>query len=229
MTETYFLGRHLEPHHDPRSKAFPASTAPLVTTYHQRRGPILNQVRTNACTGFSTAGALNSDPLDTPGRRLLGAPDALAIYGWATAHDPFPGTYPAQDTGSTGLAAAKAAKHMGLISGYSHAFGLQHVLGALVVSPLIVGIPWRRNMFTPDPRTGVLDCTGSVVGGHEIELLAIDVEQELVVVPNSWGPDWGVPAPECGITTGGTCRIRWTDLGGLLQQGGDATVLRPAA
>ena len=222
---TYILSRHLDATHDPRSLAFPADTAPLVTTYHQHHGPILDQLDLGGCTGFSSATALNTDPLNG-GRRLLTDADAIGIYSWATAHDPYPGQYPPTDTGSDGLAAAKAAKHLGLIGSYRHALGLAHVLGALVLRPLIIGIPWRAGMFRPGPG-GVLDVSGEVKGGHELALIGIDVEHELVVVPNTWGPEWGVPAPECGILTAGTCRLRWTDLGGLLADHGDATVLLP--
>jgi hypothetical protein len=222
----YVLGRHLEPNHDPASRSYPAATAPLATSYHRRHGPILDQGDLGACTGFATAGSLNTDPLLLAGRRLLTADDAKAIYSWATSHDPFRGHWPPDDTGSDGLSVAKAARRLGLISSYRHAFGLQHVLAALVVRPLIIGVPWRRGMFSPGPD-GVLDCSGPVDGGHEIELCGIDVERELVIAVNSWGDGWGIPAPECGITTGGTCRIRWTDLGGLLAAKGDATVLVP--
>jgi len=223
---TFALGRHLEPTHDERSRAFPAAVAPLETTYHQHHGPILDQGQLGACTGFATAGALNTDPLLPPGRRPLGADDAKGIYGWATHHDPVPGYWPPTDTGSDGLSVAKAAKHLGLISGYTHAFGLQHVLGALVLRPLIIGIPWYRGMFTPD-RDGIITPSGDLADGHEIELMAVDVERQLVYFPQSWGLDWGVPAPECGITTRGTGRMRWSVLGGLLAQRGDATVLLP--
>ena len=225
----YALGRHLEPDHDPRSRAFPATTAPLRTVFHQHHGPILNQLDLGGCTGFSSATALNTDPLLPAGRRLLTDHDGVAIYSWATAHDPIPGRYPPNDTGSTGLAAAKAAKHLGLIAGYSHAFGVDHVLGALVVAPLIIGIPWHKTMFSPDPTTGIVDVSGPIVGGHEIALIGIDVEHEAVVFPNTWGPTWGIPAPECGITTGGTARLRFSDLAALLADDGDATVLAPAA
>lgn len=223
----YGLGRTVW--HDPASWGFQAATAPLKTTWHKRLGPILDQGQLGACTGFATAGAMNTEPIEHAGRRLLGNADAIALYSWATHHDPYPGAYPPQDTGSSGLAAAKAAKRLGLIAGYSHAFGIDHVLGALVVGPIIVGVPWRKPMFDPAPVTGILSIDGPDEGGHELELCGVDVERELVVVPNSWGTGWGIPAPECGITTPGTCRIRFTDLDALLRAGGDATVLRPAA
>ena len=213
----YGLGRHLAPAHDPRSRAFPAATAALRTVVHQHEGPVLDQGSVGSCTGNATAQALNTAPLLPPGRRLLAEADAIGIYSWATHHDPFPGVYPPTDTGSDGLNVAKAAKHLGLISTYRHAFGLQHALGALVLAPLIIGVAWHQSMFTV-PASGVLSCTGPVVGGHEVALIGLDVEAETVMILNSWGAGWGDQ---------GTARLRWADLGSLLAQQGDATVLVP--
>jgi hypothetical protein len=41
------LGRHLDAadRHDPRSRAFPAATAPLTTVLHEHHGPVLDQGR----------------------------------------------------------------------------------------------------------------------------------------------------------------------------------------
>ena len=63
-----------------------------------------------------------------------------------------------------------------------------------------------------------LEPTGAVAGGHEVCLIGVNVENELVTVLNSWGPSWGQQ---------GTARMRWSVLGGLLEQQGDATVLVP--
>jgi len=217
MSRTYALGRHLEPNHDPASRAFPAAVAPLVTTLHAHRGPVLDQGQLGSCTGNAVSQALNTDPLRPAERRLLTEADAVGIYTWATHHDPYPGAYPPDDTGSSGLAVAKAARKLGLIHSYRHAFGLDHALGALVLAPVIIGIPWLADMFTPDPD-GYLSRTGTVAGGHEVALIGLDVEHRNVTVLNSWGSGWG---------NGGTALMHWADLDALLGQGGDVTVLHP--
>jgi hypothetical protein len=57
-----------------------------------------------------------------------------------------------------------------------------------------------------------------VVGGHEICLDELDVENELVWVHNSWGEDWGVE---------GRAALHWDDLGELLADDGDCTIFTP--
>lgn len=205
---TVALGRHLDAaaRHDARSLAWPAETArQLVTVQHEHRDA-LDQGEVGACTGYAAAGAL-----------LLGSAEALALYRRATRLDPFPGTWPPDDTGSDGTSVAKAARALGYARSYRWCFGLHHTLRSLVLRRLIIGVPWTEGMMTPD-EDGLLEATGETVGGHEVCLTGIDVQSETVTVLNSWGPSWGDQ---------GTARMRWSTLGGLLRRGGDATVLLP--
>lgn len=208
----YSLGRLKE--HDPRSLAYPAKTAAtLRSVSHSNRTHVLDQGETSACTGNAIAQALNSAPL-RHGRKALDEDDALKLYSRATVLDGFPGTYPPDDDGSSGLAAAKAAKEAGYISGYTHAFGLDQALAALVISPVIIGIGWHEASFEPDSR-GYLSIDGPVAGGHEVALIGLNVRSKIVTVLNSWGPGWG---------NNGRAYLRWADLGTLLADDGDVTV-----
>ncbi|MBP9918725.1 MAG: hypothetical protein KBF43_09080 [Dermatophilaceae bacterium] len=212
---TYPLGRVVE--HDPRSRAYPArATAahvPFVSRRWRHVGPVLDQGQIGACTGFALAQCLNTGPLHT-GQRALTDSDALALYKAATRLDNIPGEYPPDDTGSSGLAAAKAAKAAGLISSYRHAFGLDHMLSALQLGPVIVGTDWTDAMFTPD-ASGFVHYRGSRAGGHEWLAYGLNVPREYVLALNSWGPAWGVK---------GRFRVSFTDMGALLARGGDVTV-----
>lgn len=213
------LGRRLDVEHDDRSRGFPAKAAfTLTTVLHEHYGPVLDQGDVGACVGYATVQALNTGPLAAPGRGPLGARGADGLYALATSLDRYPGMWPGEDTGSSGLAGAKAARRAGLIGGYRHAFGLRHTLAALVLAPVIVGVAWYESMFDPG-MDGCLEPSGEVVGGHEVALIGLSVEDETVTLLNSWGPGWGA---------GGTARMRWTVLGGLLADGGDATVMEPA-
>jgi len=206
--QTVTLGRHLDAaaRHDARSLAWPAEASRELRTVEHEHHAALDQGEIGACAGYAAAACL-----------LLGSDEALALYERATRLDPYPGVWPPDDTGSDGTSVAKAARALGYARSYRWAFGLPHVLRALVLRRLIVGVPWTEGMMTPD-ADGMLEATGETIGGHEVCLVGIDVGAETVTVLNSWGPTWGDQ---------GTARMRWSTLGGLLRRGGDATVLLP--
>ena len=206
----YPLGRLIN--HDPRSRNFPA---PRKATARRpilwpRYGSVLDQGSLGSCTGNSMAQALNMKPLHKPRTRLLKQDDAVAIYSAASAIDPWPGAWPPEDTGSDGLSVAKVAKQLGYIDSYSHAFGIEHARDALQISPLLVGIPWLEQMFTPDSR-GFVQPYGYVSGGHEIVLFGDDQKGKLTFL-NSWGKFWG---------KGGRFYMTYDDFAYLLSQEGD--------
>jgi hypothetical protein len=208
---SYRLARHVE--HDPKSWDFPADTAPITTVTWAHPGPILDQGQVGSCTGNALADCLNTLPLYKSGP-FVDEKAAIAIYSWATHHDGIPGTYPKEDTGSSGIAACKAGKHLGLLKGYKHAFGIEHTLGALMLQPVMIGIPWYTGMFDPD-GDGFLNVTGKVEGGHEIAIIGCDSLNQSVTVLNSWGSSWGI---------NGFALLRWSDLERLLAEQGDCTV-----
>jgi hypothetical protein len=211
------LGRHIE--HDEASKAYPAQLAigGACDVSHTAKTPVLDQGNLGSCTGNAITKLLGTEP-----RRLqtitLNEVLAVSIYAQATAEDPYPGTYPPDDTGSSGLAVAKVAQERGLIAGYDHAFGLHDTLLALTLRPVIVGIPWYDSMFYPDDGGWVtITPNAVVVGGHELCLDAIRLAPQAVGFPNSWGPTWGRK---------GRGRMSFATLDRLLTEGGDCTVPR---
>lgn len=208
------LGRHVE--HDPRSRAFPATSlvSPAVRSVRwPHYGPVLDQGGLGACTGFALAQCLNTGPLHDRSRHLDAA-NAEELYSLATTLDGIAGHWPPTDTGSSGLAVAKAAVAKGYIRSYRHAFGLDHLLGALQFGPVIVGTDWREGMDTPD-HDGTVHATGAVRGGHEWLALGVDLEHCYVIGLNSWGPSWGM---------GGAFRVQLADMRSLLAHDGDVTV-----
>jgi len=183
------LGRHIE--HDPRSRNFPAAVAPISDVMHARHGKPFNQGDLGSCTGNAMAGALMTAPYYVSGR-TLNEKGAVQLYEQATKLDQIAGSYPPDDTGSTGVAVAKAAKKDGYISAYAHAFGLQHGLGALTIAPVITGINWYDSFDQPlDTGECPLGSDASVRGGHEVELFGIDTENQRVWAYQSWGATWG--------------------------------------
>ncbi|MGW3135886.1 hypothetical protein [Streptomyces sp. NPDC001139] len=218
------LGRHVE--HDPRSLAFAHGVLPqsaVKPVAWTRRAPVFDQGQLGSCTGNAAAGLIGTD--SNVRRGLTGVKTsqgpydvdenlAVAIYKLATTLDNVPGTYPPDDTGSSGLGAAKALKKLGLAVGYTHAFSLDSLKSALQTGPAMLGIVWLNSMFDPKPdATLTVDRKSGVAGGHEIVCAGWD--GAYFRLDNSWGAGWG---------DGGSCHVYEDDLRWLLSQDGDVTV-----
>lgn len=163
------------------------------------------------------AGCLVTEPFFTAGRPVDEAL-AVLIYSAATRLDYVPGHYPPTDTGSSGLAAARVAHKLGYISAYHHAFSLVSALGALSrIGPCLIGIPWYNSFDLPIGSGSLLaiSADAQVRGGHEVQLLGIDVDTKTVLGCNSWGDQWG----DDGYFTMG-----WDTFGRLLSEHGDCIV-----
>lgn len=212
------LGRHVE--HDPRSRNYPVSArlnaaVPLVSKRWARRSPIFDQGQVGSCTGNAAAGWVACDNNTRPGLTSMTEKDALEVYALATTLDSIPGSYPGTDTGSTGIAAAKALVQLKHATGYTHGFSLDDCLRTLSqIGPVLLGIPWHKASFTPTVG-GHVRITGAIEGGHEIVVDEIDAKNKRVWFDNSWATSWGVQ---------GRGYFTFTDLGRLLAAGGDVTV-----
>jgi C1A family cysteine protease len=210
---THALGRRVN--HDPRSLAHPAATtAEHRPVSHRTYGPVLDQGNLGSCVGNAAAHALNTKPVHRLRTRLCNEGDAVGFYSGATQLDGYPGSYPPEDTGTDANSVAKFLRNGGHITSWQHCFGLDHVLAALQLAPVLLGISWHQSMFTPDSK-GFVHPDGNVVGGHETLIRADDATRS-VLVRNSWGIGWGLR---------GHYRLTYADLSALLVDSGDATVL----
>lgn len=212
---TYWFGRDNDAPRDPGNRAFPAarSTGPRRAVRWHRAGPPLTQ-RVGSCTGNALAGWFNSRPSRPAAAPVLNEEDAERFYSWATHCDRIRGVWPPDDTGSTGPAVCKGARRNGFLTGWTHAFGVDHLLDALQLGPVMVGTVWLSGMFTPDSR-GVVVPAGDVVGGHEYLADEYVPDAGLIGFQQSWGPGWGVD---------GRWYMRVADVAALLADGGDVTV-----
>lgn len=208
------LGRHIL--HDERSKGFPAPTAPVIVSIkHTSTGLPLDQGNIGSCTANALIGALDTTP-DYKGR-TLNETNAIHVYEVETKLEGQP--YPPNDPGGSGLMVCKAGVQMGLLKGYTHAFGINHALQALVLRPVITGINWMSSFDTPD-LTGLVKISPNayIRGGHEIVAYQIDAPKQLVWFWNSWGKNWGL---------GGRFCMSWNTWDELLRAQGDVTVPLP--
>lgn len=215
------LGRHVE--HDERSRdfAWEDSVEGLVYTIHQHNGNVLDQGHVGSCTGNAEVDALMFAPNYQTGRDLV-EKDALAVYSKATKLDGYKGVYPPTDTGSSGLAANKAAKAMEYISSYKHAFSLNAAHNAIMTRPFITGTVWTSGMFTP-AYDGEVIPTGQVVGGHEYCCFGYEPATGRNWFLNSWGTNWGVGNHGAGIP-GGAFWMSDANYKALLANKGDVTI-----
>lgn len=218
------LGRHIE--HDPRSRDYAyevSAEGTLIAVEHKRHGSIFNQGNLGSCTGNALCGAKNTEPLYHQGSsHLITESGAVDIYSLATRLDGISdGYYPPDDTGSSGLAVARAAKQQGIIGSYQHAFDMDAALAALQAGPVITGVSWYEGFDDPDIH-GLVQISGQVRGGHEIVargyVPATNPDDALILLDNSWGTSWGVSG-----------RFYWSvgTWRQLLADGGDVTILVP--
>lgn len=214
------LGRNVN--HDARSLRFlvssPART--LQSTEHERMVPVFDQGDLGSCTGNAAVGALGTKPLIDAlpsGHAVLDETLAVKVYSEATKIDPFDGEYPPTDTGSDGLSVAKVCKTLGLVSGYLHATTLEAMQNALQDTPVIVGVNWYSGFDSPDSN-GVVTVKGSIRGGHEFEVVGVDMEKGLFHAINSWGTGWG---------KNGHFWFPFESMTRLLSEDGDCTQLLP--
>jgi hypothetical protein len=221
------LGRHV--HHDPRSLKYAQGVLPasaIKTVDWRRRAPIFDQGQLGSCTGNAAAGLLCTDSAARPGLtsvtisgNVLPVNETLAVqvYSLATQLDGIQGAYPPDDTGSSGLGAAKALVKLGLATKYTHAFSLDALKSALQTGPVMVGTVWLESMFDVDSSTGYVkvDRTTQVAGGHEYAISAFDASALAFRLDNSWSESWGVK---------GSAWLTQADMQWLLSQQGDVTV-----
>jgi hypothetical protein len=220
------LGRHVE--HDPRSLNYAHGVLPktaIKSVDWTRRVPHFDQGSLGSCTGNAATGLLGTDFNGRPGLTsvtvngdVLPVDEDLAVkvYELATQLDNIEGTYPPDDTGSSGLGAAKALKKLGLASSYKHAFSLDALKSALQNGPVMVGTVWLQSMFDVDADGYVVvDRKSAVAGGHEYVISAYDADRQAFRLDNSWGESWAVK---------GSAWLTQANLGWLLSQDGDVTV-----
>ena len=186
-----------------------AMSGPITNRQWDRILTILDQGQIGSCTGNAGTGALGTQPFyDAVGHDLLPDPKdepkaeqfALQLYTDATKVDAYPGEYPADDTGSSGLAICKVLRSRNTIKGYTWARSPYGLLRLLQRGPVLQGMPWYEAFFQPD-RNGFIDAdehwqSSRIAGGHEVEAIGVELDKQdafnsVITYANSWGPNWG--------------------------------------
>lgn len=211
------LGRHVV--HDVRSRDhredIPRRALVLRNVQHRRYDPRPDPNQEIGCCTFVSECMLANTVNNRIRGKVLNMADAVAGYSLATALDPFEGTYPPNDTGSSGLAAAQAAVQLGIGEEYVWYFGLQEILYALQFHPISFGGVWTYDMFKATKSNPVIRPTGEVAGGHQWVLSGFrTIDRVQYIVGECW---WG-----SGFGDNGRFYISVPDFQTLVDQEGDA-------
>lgn len=200
--------------HDPASRGF-ARGAVVDTSKWATRSVRIWDPRVNPnqevgnCTGCAKSMQFNASGNRVTGR-VLRMSDADKLYSWASRNDPWPGEWPPTDTGSSGLASAKAGQALGYGGSYRWFFGgadeiVQHLQGdrrlpdGRVVPPIpvSVGTWWLYGMFdlrrragAPASELGWVVPTGGRAGGHQYVLRGYVEPLDALVCRCWWGPEF---------------------------------------
>ncbi len=180
-------------------------------------GGVLDQDGTSQCVAYAgykylTSGpVLNRHPAQTP----------EAIYRECLKVDEWPGED--FDGGTSVRALFKVFQVLGYVDAYSWAFDVESVVAHLISKgPVVMGTNWYTNMFMPHNRTGYLEVSGNLDGGHSYMLCGCDKKRHnpdrttgAVRMVNSWGVKWGQR---------GRAWITFKDLDRLIKEDGEACV-----
>lgn len=201
------------PEFDVRSRMFAAmrpeieTKPPISKTWDLDK--LLDQGMTPRCVGYSAAHELRAGPVVVSAT----AQTADEIYFLAQKRDQYEGE---DYDGTSLLGGAKAMKELGLIDGYEWCFGLRDLVMTVGYrGPVQIGINWYEGMSNPGPD-GLMQPTGEMEGGHAIIVLGVNVDLKYAILPNTWGPRFGV---------NGTGFLTFSALEFLLSQHGEAIFL----
>lgn len=187
------LGRNIV--HDVRSRSFAYGASIDTTTWYTRKIRLYDPIpNPNQCHGECTC-TTKCMMFNAVGNRkkgqVLNMDMAHKLYSKATSIDPFPGSWTApdwEDTGSSGLAAAKAAQTYKLGAEYNFLFnGANETVQAIMEGHTVaVGSYWYNDMFDPDDN-GFVEPTGGVAGGHEYLARGYIEPKDAIVIRCWWG------------------------------------------
>lgn len=198
---------------DERSRSFPVTaelTTPIARSYTWRCESWLDQGSEGACTGFSRALWVAARPKAVQ----VTEDTAKVLYKRAQQIDEWPGE---GYSGSSVLAAVKAAQEAGYVENYHWSFSLSELAaGVARFGPAVLGVNWYGGMYRPDAE-GVIHVEGAQVGGHAILCNGVSVKRQTFRLHNSWGKNWG---------KNGECEISWSDMARLLDEDGEACFAR---
>lgn len=189
-----------------------------LRSYTWRCNDWFDQGKEGACVAFALGHELAARPSEVKGLDYNYL--VREVYWEAQKQDIWEGgSYPGASPryhGTSILAGVKRVKDLGYIEEYRWAFNIDDVLyGIGHNGPAIFGLSWYEDMLHPD-ENGFIKPTGSVLGGHAVLGMAVNVKDGYVTIRNSWGKRWGKD---------GNCYITFEDLEKVLKERGECCFL----
>lgn len=209
---------------DPKNEDYPIRTllAPAEASeprsYTWSMPTVLDQGSEGSCVGHGWAHELLARPAKSPAF-VDHSYAKEKIYWEAQRIDSWEGgSYPSASPfyeGTSVLAGAKVCKDKGWFTEYRWAFTLDEVIAAIgYKGPIVVGVNWYDGMFNVDQK-GFVRVTGRIAGGHCVLWNKVNIKEEYIGFPNSWGIRWGI---------NGYGRISFADAERLIQEDGDMCI-----
>lgn len=174
-----------------------------------------NQGDTPRCTAYSSVTAAADGPITHPGQNPIVDPDVL--YEEIVAIDRSEGRY--FDDGATTLASAKALQRRSIIGEYLWGYSIEDFIKAIAAGVVIIGTDWYEGMDDPNASDGIIRATGSIRGGHQIEINGADLDAGMARLKQTWPLPWGYQGR-------GDAFLPFEDLAKLLATGADLLLFR---
>lgn len=177
---------------DVRDRRFAMPAPPSTRTFRNwlSRDTAWNQGNTPQCVSYAANRFLVS-------HKVVNDPPMSfsAFYHECQLVDEWPGE---NYDGTSVRAAFKVLQRRGYVSSYGWAQEVEPVVRHILeVGPVVIGIDWTYDMFTPDPK-GYVWPTGNIAGGHAVLLTCANTLRKnsdgtigAVRITNSWSPLWG--------------------------------------
>jgi hypothetical protein len=95
--------------------------------------------------------------------------------------------------GTSVRAGAKVLRAHGYVREFRWGWTLDDAVKALLTEgPIVAGTWWYRDMYFPDPDTGLIQIGRSRrMGGHAYVLNGVNAKRGIIRLKNSWGRSWG--------------------------------------
>ena len=192
--EDHRLGRHIL--HDPKSWEYQEdlprmAASKLKDVQHRIYDPLPEPIQRVGCCTMVAECQMGNVKGNRKKGQILDMDVAVQGYSLATKLDPYPGTYPPTDTGSSGLSAAKAACQMGIATRYDWYFNMAALLTALQLHPISFGGNWHYDMFRATTDRPLVHPTGEIAGGHQWIISGYRANAKLLVGECWWGKEFG--------------------------------------